>query len=337
MSTIPVIDIEPLFECKGSSKVAVAKSIRAVCEKYGFFQIVNHGISHSIIDKMTDEALRFFRLPLDEKLKFAVRKWNSANANEYRGYFPSSINGKESFDVGSPYLAKSHPLVVSRDPLHELNKWPTEQLGEEWKTTIQLYWDEMWRLSMLIMRALALSFDLDEFYFDHLLDDRSTGGAGTESTFRLNFHPQRDDSTSVSIDDDGQKLSCETHINGCILTILYQHKVGGLQVETEPNTWTSVDVMPCAFVVNTGKWLERWTNSVLKAVNHRVILLKEEQLLAPFFLQACHSTPISSLQTIVDKQNSQKDDSINSESCITESNEEFNEYRREPHIEQDDE
>jgi isopenicillin N synthase-like dioxygenase len=339
MSTvlIPVIDIEPLFQSSNNEqKLAVAKSIRQACKTYGFFQIINHGVPHDLIDNITNEACRFFRLSSDEKLKFAARRWNPQNSNEYRGYFPASVNGKEGLDISNPYLTPTHPFVKQKIPLHELNQWPTEELlGKQWQTTITQYWDEMWRVSMLIMHAIALAFNLDETYFDKLVDDTVDGGAGTLSALRLNFYPKHDDSMPELIGDDEQPLSCETHCDNVIITILYQHQVAGLQVQLDnPKQWVNVDVVPYALVINTGRCLERFTNGILKAINHRVTLLREERLSIPFFLGACYTTPVVPLPTSVSEENPQKYESINYGPYIMKAIQQFKEYRR---IESDNE
>ena len=84
------------------------------------------------------------------------------------------------------------------------------------------------RVALELMRAVARGFDLDAAYFDPLLDDRSFGGAGTVSTLRLKFYPNRDNAVPVSLGtDDGEPLSCDEHCDSSILTLLYQHEIGG--------------------------------------------------------------------------------------------------------------
>ncbi|CAF1045441.1 unnamed protein product [Adineta steineri] len=320
MTNIPTIDISPLlFQSDEQSKIDISKSIRHACETVGFFQIIGHGIDKDLIDNMVNEAQRFFQQSSEEKQDYAVHKWNRLNSNTYRGYFPSSINGKEGLDLCSPYMNCEHKLVKKGDPLHELNKWKINEI-------LIKYWDEMWRIGIELLRAIARAFDLDVFYFDKFLDDRSTGGAGTISTFRLNFYPQIENATPVSIGvDDGEPLSCEEHCDGCLFTILYQHEIGGLQIEIENGKWMDVPVIPYAFVINTGKCLERWTNGCLKAVKHRVKLLKQERLSIPFFLEPSYSTPIIPLPTI---NCTHKYDPITYGQYITESNKKFKEYQR---------
>ncbi|CAF4074808.1 unnamed protein product [Rotaria magnacalcarata] len=331
MNIIPVIDVKSFHQSPTTEqKLSVAKSIRHACETYGFFRIINHDVPHDLINNITTESFRFFHLSSDEKLKFAARRWNPQSSNEYRGYFPAYVNGKEGLDISNPHMSLTHQLVQQNIPFHELNQWPTEQLlGKQWKITITQYWDATWRLAMSIMQAIALAFGLDENYFDQLIDDTMKGGAGTLSALRLNFYPLRDDSMPVLMGDDGQSLSCETHCDNVILTILYQHQVGGLQVQLdEPKRWLNVDVVPYTFVVNTGRCLERLTNGLLKAINHRVTLLDEERLSIPFFLGACHTTPIVALPTSISIENPPKYEPIEYGPYIMKAIQQFKEYRR---------
>ncbi|KAJ6874443.1 hypothetical protein NC652_034202 [Populus alba x Populus x berolinensis] len=39
------------------------------CEHYGFFQVINHGVSLEAVEKMLGVAHDFFSLPVEEKLK----------------------------------------------------------------------------------------------------------------------------------------------------------------------------------------------------------------------------------------------------------------------------
>jgi isopenicillin N synthase-like dioxygenase len=137
MSSIPVINISPLVSpSTEQSKFDVSQAIRRACETVGFFQMIGHGIDESLIDNIIIEARRFFAQSPEEKQRYTVHKWNPSNSNKYRGYFPSSVNGKEGLDLSSPYMNPEHELVKKGDPSHELNQWSMDGV-------LTQYWDQM--------------------------------------------------------------------------------------------------------------------------------------------------------------------------------------------------
>ncbi|RZC49472.1 hypothetical protein C5167_017908 [Papaver somniferum] len=44
--------------------------LHSACKDWGFFQVVNHGVDISLLEKVKTEIQDFFNLPMDEKKKF---------------------------------------------------------------------------------------------------------------------------------------------------------------------------------------------------------------------------------------------------------------------------
>ena len=57
---VPTIDLSATI-----SDDDVVEIVSNACAEYGFFQIINHGISSDLIDCYLDECRRYFELPLD--------------------------------------------------------------------------------------------------------------------------------------------------------------------------------------------------------------------------------------------------------------------------------
>lgn len=70
--SIPVIDISDLFSSKLENRLKVADEIKSASENVGFFVIVGHNISQSIIDNAWRSTELFFAAPLDEKLPYEL-------------------------------------------------------------------------------------------------------------------------------------------------------------------------------------------------------------------------------------------------------------------------
>ncbi|KAG7980501.1 hypothetical protein I3843_05G185500 [Carya illinoinensis] len=56
---LPIIDLG----------IADRSKISDACKSYGFFQVINHGVSPEAVKEMLDVAIEFFSLPVEEKLK----------------------------------------------------------------------------------------------------------------------------------------------------------------------------------------------------------------------------------------------------------------------------
>jgi isopenicillin N synthase-like dioxygenase len=282
---IPEIDIKNLLSESSSleEKLKIAREIVDACKRIGFFSIVGHGIHPSLIQEALKESRLFFNLPADFKMNLAPKKWNPKAKNVYRGYFPSLVNGKEGYDLGNPFFASNYRFRKASS-LHENSLWPTDWEGfSHFKSVMVEYYHTLQGLGRDLLRAISMALlgPSNHDYFEKSMSlDRCV------STLRLNYYPQQDpnyippESTA-----GGLPLSCETHTDGGILTILYQDMVGGLQVQNTEGNWVDVPVNPNAFLVNIGLCLQQWTNNQLIATNHRVLFTRKERFSIPFFVE----------------------------------------------------
>ena len=80
---IPVIDLAPIISGDPGAKIQVAMELGSAAQTLGFAVVAGHGIDPIIGTELRDAALRFFDLPLEEKLVIRRPK-NDQN----RGYIP---------------------------------------------------------------------------------------------------------------------------------------------------------------------------------------------------------------------------------------------------------
>ena len=107
--SIPILDMSMLGEAKFVSE------LRHACQTWGFFQIVNHGVSSSILRDMSALSRAFFHLPMSEKQVY------SNNPVSYEGYGSRVGVRKDAvLDWGDYYFLKVFP-VNDRNP----SKWPS--------------------------------------------------------------------------------------------------------------------------------------------------------------------------------------------------------------------
>ena len=224
MLVIPVINIEPLFGNDIEAKMNVARQIDEVCRVSGFFQIKNHGISTQSLEALTSKTFDFFKkLTTEQKMSMASKKFNSSNSHLYRGYFPASVNGKdtssieifytivytlfplslnkgkEGFDIGNPTLNETSDLL--KLPCNEVTLWPPKEVLPDFKDVFTDFYLQFFNLAQTLLRGFALATGQEEDFFQRYLkiDD-------TMSTFRLNHYPFLDNIDAIEIAKDGTKI-----------------------------------------------------------------------------------------------------------------------------------
>lgn len=85
---LPSIDLEQLN--KGEfEKEKCKRDIAQASKEWGFFQVVNHGISREILEKMRSEQIKVFRRPFHEKMN-DEKGGSKSLAGSYRWGTPSA-------------------------------------------------------------------------------------------------------------------------------------------------------------------------------------------------------------------------------------------------------
>ena len=279
-NNIPTINVKKLLNGNINSLETkkIIKDIEHACLEWGFFTIIGHGISENLINSILKSSYNFFNLPEKEKLKIAAKKWNKKNSNVYRGYFPSSVNGKEGLDIGDYKLKKEMIRKLPKDKFEYLNL--KKVLNNNSLNIIEKYFDSMFALGEILFKAITKNFNANPSIVNKVFIRPKT-----LTTLRFNFYPKQNKPVEIS-NQDGELLGCETHVDSGIMTILYQDKEGGLQVQNRHSLkWHKVPYNKKSFIVNTGLALEYLTNGKYKATNHRVIFNNKKRVSIPFFYE----------------------------------------------------
>ena len=113
---IPVVDLQNLFSKDRTLREETLRRISSACHDWGFFQAVNHGVSHELMRKTREVWRDFFNLPLEMKQKYA-------NApSTYEGYGSRLGVEKGAILDWSDYFFL-HYMPVS---LMNQTKWPAQ-------------------------------------------------------------------------------------------------------------------------------------------------------------------------------------------------------------------
>ncbi|CDP20118.1 unnamed protein product [Coffea canephora] len=67
---IPVVDMQNLFSSAEEVSDLELQKLHSACKEWGFFQLINHGVSSSLVEKLKSEVQDFFNLPMAEKSKY---------------------------------------------------------------------------------------------------------------------------------------------------------------------------------------------------------------------------------------------------------------------------
>jgi isopenicillin N synthase-like dioxygenase len=286
---VPIIDIS-------RDPDAVGAELDEVCRTVGFFQITGHGLADGVADHAWTAATSFFNLPLDDKLT-VVRP----DEGYPYGYIPvageslsRSVAGsappdlKEVFNIG-PVTAPDH---VMADPdeasVYSPNLWPAAlpELREAWTT----YYTAMSALGARLMSLFARGLGLVPEFFADKIDHQP-------NALRAINYPERDEAPLPG------QLRAGAHTDYGTLTILRQDAVGGLEVLDAGGSWTGVESVPGAFVINIGDLMARWTNDQWRSTLHRVVdppgaaASQARRQSMPYFQNANWSAEITCLPT----------------------------------------
>ena len=255
MNALPIIDLAQLD--RPQERAAFYAHLREVARNIGFFYLVGHGVPNAQIQTVLQQGKAFFEQPLTQKQQ--INMLYSPHFRGYTGpkeeYTQAKPDGREQIDIGAelplwPNRPSDKPWLQLQGP----NLWP-EGLPE-FKPTILHYQQNMRAVAIRLLRAFLVALGQDEHALDDLIADPPV------HLLKLVRYP------TASSEADTQGVGA--HKDTDILTLLWQDKVGGLQVETDTG-WVDVPYVPDSFVINIGEILELATNGYLRANVHRVV------------------------------------------------------------------
>ena len=115
VNNIMTLESIPIIYMSNWDEPKVSKSICDAAEKWGFFQVINNGVSIEVLENVKDATNRFFNLPAGEKREFSKENSPSNNVQFGTSFKPEAENSLEWKD----YLSL---FYVSEDEASAL--WP---------------------------------------------------------------------------------------------------------------------------------------------------------------------------------------------------------------------
>lgn len=236
---------------------AFARHLCDVCHEVGFLQLVDHGVDPVFIDEYFDALEAFFALPEPVKAKI-----DKSDSPWFRGWervgterTDAQMDHREQFDVWTAH----DPVDVGDGPAYLRllgpNQWPDETDLPGFRGLVERFHDEMATLADALMAAMSVGLGLGH---DHLAERFGTERVSLMKL--IHYPPTPTDAAGVN-----------AHHDTGFLTLLWQHRVGGLQVRNQRGDWIDVPVDDRAVIVNIGETLQSMTGNYFVATDHRVI------------------------------------------------------------------
>ncbi|XP_051192563.1 1-aminocyclopropane-1-carboxylate oxidase 1 [Lolium perenne] len=237
--SFPVINMEKL---ETEERGAAMEVIRDACENWGFFELLNHGISHELMDEVERVSKAHYKNIREDKFKeFAAR---TLEAGE-KGADVKDVDWESTF-------------FVRHLPATNLADLP--DLDDRYRQVMKEFASEIEKLAERVLDLMCENLGLEKGYLKQAFV--GSQGAPTFGTKVSSYPPcPRPDLV------DG--LRAHTDAGGVIL-LFQDDQVSGLQL-LKDGAWVDVPPMRHAIVINIGDQLEVITNGRYKSVMHRVL------------------------------------------------------------------
>ncbi|KAK3014766.1 hypothetical protein RJ639_007951 [Escallonia herrerae] len=236
--SVPVIDMSQWHDQK------VADSVCDAAEKWGFFQIVNHGVPIEVLEDVKEATHRFFELPAVEKRKYSKENSPTKSVRFGTSFTPEAEKALEWKD----YLSL---FYVTDDEASTF--WPPvcKNQAQEFIRSSELV---IKKLLQVLMRRLNVN-EIDEQKESMLMGSKR---------INLNYYP--------ICPNPELTIGVGRHSDVSTLTVLLQDDIGGLYVrKMDTDSWVHVPPISGSLVINVGDALQIMSNGRYKSIEHRVV------------------------------------------------------------------
>ncbi|CAI9107651.1 OLC1v1007059C1 [Oldenlandia corymbosa var. corymbosa] len=238
---IPIIDLRKIDGHDDRSET-IQQIIKA-CRHFGFFQVIHHGISESLMEEAMSVIREFFQMPGEYKSTYYSTDMNK----RCRLFSSTTVYEKEPFHFWRDNLTHHcHPLEEN------IQSWPEKPL--RYRVVVSDYSIEVRRFLLMILGLICEGLGLRPGYFE--------GELTKTQLFSVNYH--------IPCPDPSLTLGMPEHFDPNIITMVHQLAIPGLQIFKD-GEWLGVKTLPNAVFVIPGLQLKVISNDLFKSPLHRVI------------------------------------------------------------------
>ncbi|KAK6235454.1 hypothetical protein SCA6_010791 [Theobroma cacao] len=236
---IPVIDVSDWGDPQ------VTESICQAASKWGFFQIINHGVPLAVLYAVREAAHGFFGLPNEERNKYWIGNSPTDTVTLKTSFVPKAEAALEWKD----YLTFRY-VAGDQDPSA---LWPPvckDQVVEYMKRAEPV----IRKLLEVLLKGLKVK-EIDKAREYTLM---------ASPIVNLNYYPR--------CPNPDLTAGVRPHSDISTITVLLQDDNGGLYVRaTDDDGWIHVPPVDGALVINIGDILQIMSNDRYKSIEHRVV------------------------------------------------------------------
>ena len=296
---IPILDAGPYLAGAPGAREALAENIRFIQETIGFYVIINHGVPRALMDNAYANLERFFALSDEEKLKLKFgEKSVGYVAAKSTVYVTSKINENTKQDLNETLVTAlerpaDHPYLEQGLRFVGPNKWPENLPG--FREAIVEFQKSIADLGRKMVPLYALALEKPADFFDRYFDE--------PIMWTRNSH-------YPAVEPEENQFGISPHSDHSFLTLLPLSDVPGLQVLTRTGKWLPADPVANGIIVNTGEFLNRWTNDRFIASPHRVVPPDYDRYSMATFFNPAPDTIADPLDTCCGPDNPAKYDPV---------------------------
>ncbi|PRQ24945.1 putative flavanone 3-dioxygenase [Rosa chinensis] len=236
---IPTVDFSVLFSDDLEKRSKAIENIGHVCEDFGFFYLVNHGVSEKVFESVFKGISDFFN-PTEIEDRKQYEKKNPTDRIRW---------GLRS----SPGENREYLKVIAHPEYH----CPTKPAG--FSEAMEEYFKRLRIIVDGLGKAFSKAMGFEECYIEKAFKLDSGFDMSAMNLYPPNFRSKG-------------SIGVPNHTDPGFFVSLIQDVNSGLQILSHKGDWINVNMPPNAIFINLGDHLEILTNGKYKSHVHRVVV-----------------------------------------------------------------
>ncbi|XP_023552481.1 protein DMR6-LIKE OXYGENASE 2-like [Cucurbita pepo subsp. pepo] len=273
--SIPTIDFSLLTTGTPHQRSKVVNELGKACHDWGFFMVINHGVGEGLMKEMVEICREFFDLTEEEKRVYETK------------------HVLDPIRYGTSFNPKMEEVFFWRDYLKVLvhPKFHSPPKPTRFREILEEYSKRIKEMARELVRGISESLGLEACNIEKAADLESSS-----TLFAANLYPP--------CPQPQLARGLPPHSDQCLLTVLLQNHVAGLQI-LHDHQWLTVNPIPNALLVNTADQLEIMSNGKYKSVLHRAMVNdKATRISIAMAIGPSSQTLVAPLPELLHKHNS---------------------------------